>query len=179
MGSSGFSPGASRQLVSTKRTPVRAVSPAPVLATLELLAADKPLSWWRRKAALLQLARGGSTALTDAAGAVLAVFGLLPVAPEHEGEDLLLLWFHIRRDAPQAVRPMARLWRLTLSHLRETPIRIRATVAAGDSTGRRLARIAGMAFAGDVDGEEHWEWHGKVSEPDLLAADRRQYVESR
>ncbi|MCO5091987.1 hypothetical protein [Bosea sp. (in: a-proteobacteria)] len=135
------------------------VSPAPLHAVTALAFPSGRAPARHLQAMLLQSVRSETMAFVTAAGEVVMVVGLWPLAPLHEGERLLELWLLIEPPAVPHLPALRRLARLMLARIAQSgPVRIRALVREGHAPGARMCRLIGMSFVGAADGCECWEW---------------------
>lgn len=107
-------------------------------------------------------------------GVVRLAVGFWPLLAEREGERLVECWCIAGPASLPSLHGLMRLCRLTFRRAAQSgPLRIRSLVRAGHRPGQRLARMAGMSFAGLAGDFEKWEWSdGEVSEgPDRRAVE--------
>lgn len=140
---------------------LRAVSPVPLPALLDLYTVDGTAKPLHVKAAILQGARSESVGWYELGdGSVpdrlLAAALLYPLGAEPGADDVRELVFACRPEISRHLAAVIRTARLSRARMPEG-VRIRATVRAGHVPGRRLALLCGLAFAGEAGGFERYE----------------------
>lgn len=147
-------------------------TPAPIVETLELVAATKGggLKPWMRRGLTLQVLRSLSFAWREReTGRLVAAGGFYPLPPAEPGEEHAETWFLCRPDLGGNMLEFVRLARLTHRRAAEYgPVRLSATVREGHRPGQRLARLLAYRRLDVVNGYELWEWRSERICPDDL-----------
>lgn len=130
--------------------------PAPLDGTIRLMFPKGNAPRKLLQAALLQVTAHESYGFSVGDDLICA-FGFWPVGDD-DGVPVHEFWLAIGQLAVPHLKALARLSRLALARLTQVePVVVRALVRQGHAPGGRLARLAGLAFAGIVDGFEIWE----------------------
>lgn len=143
---------------------LRAISPVPMPALLDLYAAIAPLKPLHVRTAMLQIARSDTEGwlLGDRLVAA-AMFYPLPQA--QPGERHFELAFACRPELRQHLVAFIHAAELTRARLAsDGPVRVRALVRYGHRPGARLARLCGMSRTGHAGAFDVWEFEGRPNE---------------
>jgi hypothetical protein len=146
------------------------VTPAPMVAVLDLYAEQTPMKPVNAAAARLQAARSEGFALY-AGDDLIAAALLYPLRPERwfcidgceqpVAERLVELAFVCRPDLAPHTLSLIRHAHLTRARLLQSgPVRVRAHVHSDHLPGKRLARLCGMALVGRFGIFERYEAEG-------------------
>jgi hypothetical protein len=137
---------------------LRAISPAPLPAVLDLYTANAPLKPIEAKAAVLQVARSETEGwyLGDD---LIAAAMFYPLPPLHPGErhiEVAFVCLPVLRHHLVAFIHAAQLTRARLAL--NGPVRVRALVRSGHRPGARLAVLCGMSRLNSIGAFDHWEF---------------------